>query len=139
MVIRTSRFVIDASVALHLAAEPRDVPKSLELYAPTLLRSETLSLLHEATHRGELDPDIARGRLDWLTHWFVHQPVRLLGDAVLKAQAWKVADRLGWSSTYVAEYVAMAQLRRCPLVTLDERLRGQLAGVVELATLDELR
>ena len=134
-----STFVIDASVALRLAADPFEIRADVELYAPTYLRSETLSLLHEAAHAGELEPATARDRLDWMTSWFVHQPVRLLGDAVLKAQAWKVADRLGWPSTYAAEYVAMAILRRCPLVTLDEALRRQVTGVIEISSIDDLR
>ena len=133
------RLVIHSSATLAIAADPFDTDGELELYAPTFLRSETLSLLHEAVHRGELDASVARERLDWITQWFAHGPVRLLGDAVLKSQAWKVADRLGWASTYAAEYVAMAILRRCPLVTLDERLREQVTGVIELATLDDLR
>jgi predicted nucleic acid-binding protein len=133
------RFVIDAVVTLRLAADPFEIAADIELFAPTYLRSETLSLLHEAAHRGELDPATARARLDWITHWLVHGPVRLLGDAVLKQQAWKVADRLGWPSTYAAEYVAMAILRRCPLVTLDEALARRVTGIVELASLDDLR
>jgi len=133
------RFVIDASATLRLAADPFEIAGGIELYAPTFLRSETLSSLHEAAQRGELDPATARDRLDWITQWFVRQPVRLLGDAVLKANAWKVADRLGWPSTYAAEYVAMAILRRCPLITLDEAIVQQVRGMVEIAALDELR
>lgn len=133
------RFVIDASATLAIAAEPFEIDGDIELYAPTFLRSETLSLLHEAVHRGSLDAAGGRERLDWITNWFVHRPVRLLGDAVLKTQAWMVADRLDWPSTYAAEYVAMAILRRCPLVTLDPVLREQVTGVIELATLDDLR
>ena len=37
--------------------------------------------------------------------------------------AWKIADRLGWAKTYDAEYVALADLLSCRLVTLDARLR----------------
>jgi indolepyruvate ferredoxin oxidoreductase alpha subunit len=133
-----SRFVIDASVALHLAAEPVELRAGLELYAPTYIRSETLSELHEAVHRGDLDAATARARLDWITDFIAHGPIQILGDAVLKSQAWKVADQLGWPSTYTAEYVAMARLRRCPLVTLDDELRRQAVGVVDLATLDDL-
>lgn len=133
------RFVIDASATLAIAADPFEIDADIELYAPTLLRSETLSMLHEAVDRGDLDAATARGRLDWITDWFVHRPVRLLGDAVLKSQAWKVADRLGWPSTYAAEYVAMAILRRCPLVTLDAELRKHVSVVIDLATLDDLR
>ena len=43
------RFVVDGSVALALAAELRELRAGLELYAPTYLRSETLSALHEGT------------------------------------------------------------------------------------------
>ena len=54
------RFVVDGSVALALAAEPRELRAGLELYSSTYLRSETLSALHEAAHRGELDPATSR-------------------------------------------------------------------------------
>lgn len=90
-------------------------------------------------HRGQLEAATACERLDWITRWFVHRPVRLLGDAVLKAQAWKVADQMGWSSTYTAEYVATAILRRCPLVTLDMDLRQRVTGTIALETPDDLR
>jgi predicted nucleic acid-binding protein len=102
-----TRFVVDAGAVLHLAAEGIEVSADHELLAPTLLRSQTLSLLHEAVHRGELEADVARERLERL--WRI--PIRLLGDAVLRRQAWKVADRMGWSDTYTAEYVALTQLQ----------------------------
>jgi predicted nucleic acid-binding protein len=34
-----------------------------------------------------------------------------------------VAEELGWAKTYDAEYVALARLLQCRLVTLDARLR----------------
>ncbi len=37
--------------------------------------------------------------------------VRLLGDAVLRRRAWTSPGRLGWASTYDAEYVALTQLQ----------------------------
>jgi predicted nucleic acid-binding protein len=37
--------------------------------------------------------------------------------------AWQVADELAWAKTYDAEYVGLARLLRCRLVTLDARLR----------------
>lgn len=37
--------------------------------------------------------------------------------------AWQVADELGWAKTYDAEFVALARLLGCRLVTLDARLR----------------
>jgi predicted nucleic acid-binding protein len=36
-------------------------------------------------------------------------------------EVWRAADELGWART--AEYVALARLLGCPLVTLDARLR----------------
>ena len=47
-----TRFVVDAGVVLHLASEGVEVPGAHELLAPTLLRSQTLSALHEAVQRG---------------------------------------------------------------------------------------
>lgn len=45
--------------------------------------------------------------------------IRLLGDRVLQNVAWTVADQLGWSDTFDAEYVALTQLQADALVTLD--------------------
>jgi len=53
------RFVVDCGVVLQLADEGIEVRAEHELLAPTLLRSQTLSALHEAVHRGELAPDVA--------------------------------------------------------------------------------
>ncbi|HYH93885.1 MAG TPA: hypothetical protein VD763_12045, partial [Candidatus Saccharimonadales bacterium] len=61
-----TRFVVDASAALHLVSEPFEVPPEHELLAPTLLRSQTLSVMHEAVRRGEIPADVARERLERL-------------------------------------------------------------------------
>ena len=94
-----TRFVVDAGAVLHLAGEGVEVSAEHELLAPTLLRSQTLSALHEAVQRGEIPADVARDRLEHI--W--RMKIRLLGDAVLRRRAWEVADRLGWASTYDAE------------------------------------
>ena len=65
--------------------------------------------------------------------------IRLLGDAVLRRTAWKVADQLGWDSTYEAEYVALTQLQADALVTLDAELARRVEGVVPTASIDALR
>jgi hypothetical protein len=49
-----TRFVVDADAVLYLASEGIEVSSDHELLAPTLVRSQTLSVLHEAVHRGEL-------------------------------------------------------------------------------------
>ena len=130
-----TRFVVDCGVVLHLASEGIEVPAEHELLAPTLLRSQTLSALHEAVHRGELQADVARKRLTRIRT----MPVRLLGDAVLRRRAWDVADQLGWASTYDAEYVALTQLQADAFVTLDAALARSVEGVVPTATIDALR
>ena len=53
-----TRFVVDAGAALHLASAEVEVPDAHELLAPTLLRSQTLSALHEAAQRGEIPADV---------------------------------------------------------------------------------
>jgi predicted nucleic acid-binding protein len=129
-----TRFVVDSSAILHLAAEGVEVSDEHELLAPTLLRSQTLSALHEAVHRGEIPADVARDRLERI--WRIR--IRLLGDAVLRRRAWEVAEQLGWASTYNAEYVALTLLQADAFVTLDADLARSVAGIVETAPIDAL-
>jgi predicted nucleic acid-binding protein len=130
-----TRFVVDASVVLYLASAGVDVPSTHELLAPTLLRSQTLSALHEAVQRGETPADVARDRLVRIGR----MRIRLLGDAVLRRRAWDLADQLGWASTYDAEYVALTQLQADALVTLDAELARRVEGIVSTASIDALR
>jgi predicted nucleic acid-binding protein len=130
-----TRFVVDASAVLHLASVGVKVRSTHKLLAPTLLRSQTLSAMHEAVQRGEIPADVARDRLARIGR----MPIRLLGDAVLRRRAWELADQLGWSSTYDAEYVALTQLQADALVTLDPKLARRVKGIVETASIDALR
>jgi predicted nucleic acid-binding protein len=130
-----TRFVVDASAVLHLASAGLEVADEHELLAPTLLRSQTLSALHEAVQRGEIPAEVARDRLARIGR----MPIRLLGDAVLRRRAWELADQLGWASTYDAEYVALTQLQADAFVTLDADLARAVKGLVATASLDALR
>ena len=130
-----TRFVVDCGVVLHLATEAIEVSEEHELLAPTLLRSQTLSALHGAVHSGELAPDVALDRLARVQSI----PISLLGDAVLRRRAWKVADELGWSDTYDAEYVALTLLQADAFVTIDAELARRVEGIVRTATVDALR
>ena len=130
-----TRFVVDCGAVLHLAGEGIEVPAEHELLAPTLLRSQTLSALHEAVQRGELSPEDALDRLNRI--WAMR--IRLLGDAVLRRVAWRIADQLGWAETYDAEYVALTQLQADAFVTLDADLARRVEGIVPTATIDALR
>jgi predicted nucleic acid-binding protein len=130
-----TRFVVDAGAVLHLVSEEVQVSGEHELLAPTLLRSQTLSALHEAVQRGEIPVEVGRERLAQVGR----MPIRLLGDAVLRRQAWKVADQLGWASTYDAEYIALTQLQADAFVTLDAELARSVEGIVATAPIDALR
>jgi predicted nucleic acid-binding protein len=129
-----TKFVVDAGAVLHLASAGVEVPRKHELLAPTLLRSQTLSALHEAVQRGELPADVARERLARIGK----MPIRLLGGAMLRQRAWKVADQLGWASTYDAEYVALTQLQADAFITLDAELARSVEGIVATASIDAL-
>jgi predicted nucleic acid-binding protein len=130
-----TKFVVDASVVLHLSSEEVELPRAHKLLAPTLLRSQTLSALHEAVQRGEIPADVARVRLTRIGK----MPIRLLGDAVLRRRAWEIADQLGWASTYNAEYVALTQLQADAFITLDAELARSVKGIVKTASIDALR
>jgi predicted nucleic acid-binding protein len=130
-----TRFVVDCGVVLHLASEGIEVAAEHELLAPTLLRSQTLSALHEAAHRGEVSADVALDRLAYV--WAM--PIRLLGDAVLRRRAWNLAEKLGWAETYDAEYVALTQLQADAFVTLDADLARRVEGVVPTAPIEALQ
>ena len=129
-----TKFVVDAGAVLHLASAEVEVSDAHELLAPTLLRSQTLSALHEAVQRGELPADVARERLARIGK----MSIRLLGDAVLRRRAWELADQLGWASTYDAEYIALTQLQADAFATLDAELARKVEGVVTTASIDAL-
>ena len=130
-----TRFVVDAGAVLHLVGTGIEVSGEHELLAPTLLRSQVLSGLHEAVARGELPADVARDRLARIGRL----PIRLLGDGVLRRRAWTLADQLGWASTYDAEYVALTQLQADALITLNAELARGVEGIVATASIDALR
>jgi len=129
-----SKLVVDCSVVLRLVADDAKVPAKHKLLAPTLLRSQALSTLHEAVHAGKLSREVARERLARVNRL----PIRLLGDAVLRRRAWELAEQLGWAETYNAEYVALTQLQGDAFVTLDRRLARAVKELVQVAGIEAL-
>jgi predicted nucleic acid-binding protein len=129
-----ARFVVDCETLLRIAAGEVDVAPEHQLVAPTLVRSQALSALYAAARAGELS---ARDGLDRVTR-LNSLKVRFLGDKVLQRQAWRVAEELGWETTYDAEYVALTQLQANALVTSNAELARAAGALVETATVDAL-
>src|SRR5262245_4846180 len=124
-----TRFVIDAGVGLALVSDGIAVNAKHKLLAPTLFRSQTLSLAHAAVARGEMPAHVALEQLERL--WQLN--IRLLGDAVLRRRAWQIADHLRWAATYDAEYIALTQLQGDAFVTRDADLAHRAAEIVTVA------
>lgn len=55
---------------------------------------------------------------------------------MLQRTAWRIADQLGWETTYEAEFVALTQLQADVFVTSDTELTRAVSGGVETATID---
>jgi indolepyruvate ferredoxin oxidoreductase alpha subunit len=130
-----TRFVVDCETLLRIAAGEIEVAPEHKLVAPTLVRSQTLSALYEAARRGEISRAEGLERVRRINSL----QVRFLGDKMLQRQAWKVAEQLGWDSTYAAEYVALTTLQADALVTSDPELAQAVYGLVGTATPDALR
>ena len=130
-----TKFVIDAGVGLHLIGEGIAVGPTYELLAPTLFRWQTLELAHESVVRGEIPANVALERIEKVWQF----RIRMLGDAVLRRLAWKLANQLERVSTFAAEYIALSLLQGDAFVTLDADLARRVTGVVAVASIDDLR
>ena len=130
-----TRFVVDSDTLLRIAAGEVEVAAEHQLLAPTLARSQALSALYQASRRGELSAAEGLERVTRINSL----KVRFLGDKVLQRTAWRIADQLGWETTYDAEFVALTQLQADVFVTSDRDLARAVAGLVETATIDALR
>lgn len=130
MLVVDASFVVQASIA----AEGLGRLSGRRAIAPPLLWSETTSVLHELRWRGVISNALADIALGNFARAAIsrRQPRQLLG------RAWMIASDFGWAKTYDAEYVALAELVGCPLLTLDARLAQRVAeriGIVRPADL----
>jgi predicted nucleic acid-binding protein len=130
-----TRFVVDCETLLRVAAGEIEVATTHQLVAPTLVRSQTLAALYQAARRGDISVSEGLERVARINSL----KVRFLGDKVLQRQAWRIADRLGWETTYDAEYVALTTLQADAFVTSNPDLARAVAELVETATVDALR
>jgi predicted nucleic acid-binding protein len=120
--------VVNASYAVRACgvAQGFAILHDDDLFAPPLMWAEVRSALHEGFWRSEVgseDAEEALRRLD-------EAPVRMRNPKALSREAWRLATELGWAKTYDAEYLALARLLGCRVVTVDSHLRR---GVERLA------
>jgi predicted nucleic acid-binding protein len=122
--------VVDATVVVTAClAEAGLEPIAREdLVAPHLMWSEASSVLHELRLRRQISGELATIAIDRLTRAQV-TPRRPKG---LVNEAWRIADGLGWAKTYDAEYLALARMLHCRLLTTDSKLRGAGANIVHV-------
>lgn len=113
--------VVDATVTIASvgSADGFKMLGDEDLVAPALMWSEARSTLHLGLLNGKVSAEhaeVQHGRLESC-------PVRRADEPELGRTAWKIAEQFGWGRTYDAEYVALAQILGCRLVTLDGALR----------------
>jgi predicted nucleic acid-binding protein len=99
-----------------------------ELVAPYLMWSEASSVLHELRWHREISAELATIALDRL----IAANVSARRPKGLIQEAWRVADRLGWAKTYDAEYLALARLLKCRLLTSDAKLKAVGSGLARV-------
>lgn len=129
-----TRYAIDAPTALRLVADGRAIHGDHSLVGPSILRSHALSSLYRDARSGALDEAEARRMLEGIAAL----KIRLLGDRVSRATAFRFAADLGWDDTPLAEYLAVASLQADALVTDDPVLRGAADGIIPLAEYEDL-
>lgn len=119
--------VIDASVAIAACHTPVGFARfrGQEMVAPQLMILEASSVFHEMSWREEIGKQRAKQMLTRL----LKADIDIRAPKGLTEAAWDVADELGWAKTYDAQYVALARILDCKLVSIDERL---LRGIARL-------
>ena len=105
-----------------------------ELFAPTLLRSQVLAILHGQMLDRQIDGRDALA----LAERACRLPRRLLGDAVLRHTAWAIATEQGWHDTFDAEYIALTRLHGEALISGSAALRDKAAPLVRVETVELL-
>lgn len=128
--------MVDATVVVASLVRP-DGFKALkddDLVGPALMWSEARSTLHLGLLNGKISAEHAVAQHERLETC----PVRRAEEAKLGREAWRLAEQFGWGRTYDAEYVALAQILSCRLVTLDGPLHRGTARLGFVVTPAEL-
>ena len=130
----STRCAIDAVTALRLVLDDVTLGTRRPLVGPSVLRSHALSMLYQDVRRGALDEKTARERLEGVASL----RIRLLGDRVSRATAFRIARELDADDTSATEYVAVATLQADVLVAGDEQVAAAADGRIPLAAYEDL-
>ncbi len=132
--VTMTKYVVGPDVALRLAKQGAEIRLDVELLAPTLMRSELLNLLFQLVRAKKISKAEADEHLDYVRRL----RIRLLGDRVLQAKAWQVAEVLGWPDTFEPEYIALTQLQADALVTTDSKVAAAAKRFVSVVPIKVL-
>lgn len=125
-----TRLVIDPLTLVSLSEHRCALDSRVQLVAPHSIRSLALEITLERVRLGSLAERDALAQHEWMTGL----TMRLLGDRVSRATAWRIARDHGLSMRD-AEYLAVTRLQADALVALDPGLVAAARDVVELADL----
>jgi predicted nucleic acid-binding protein len=129
---------IDANIAVRACGRYNGFTEGLfdeTLVAPPLMWSEARATLRLKNWTGEITTETANTMLKRLGD----APVEKRDPAQLGSEAWNIAVEFGWGRTYDAEYIALAKILGCRLVTIDGRLYRGAARLGIVITPDELK
>lgn len=129
-----TRYVVGSDVALALAKRGAKIRPEAKLLAPTLMRSQLLNLLFQLVRTRKISKTDADKHLEYVRRL----RIRLLGDRVLQARAWHLADEIGWPDTLDPEYIALTQLQADALVTSSSKLAAAAKRFVTVAPITVL-
>jgi predicted nucleic acid-binding protein len=128
--------VVDAGVAIRmlLSEQAAGLADRFTLVAPPLMWSEAASALRSAVYRKELNHEVATEAIRRLADVEIQRSI----PGSLYLEAWTIAEQLGWAKTYDAEYIALAKILSCRVITRDARLKRGADGLVPIVGPDDL-
>lgn len=128
--------MVDAGVAIRmlLSEHAAGLASRFALVAPPLMWSEAASALRSAVYRRELS---GRAGTEAIRRLAKVEIARTIPPGLYR-EAWAVAEQLGWARTYDAEYLALARILNCRVITRDARLKRGTGGLVPVVGPDEL-